>query len=117
MATITWTPTQAPGNGAAAVAVTRNGSLSTSDTYRWLNTGKEILLVEKTGATDCTITATTPATQRGVAIADPTFTCPATTGDVVVGPFSPDVFNDSDGYTSITLSNITGLTVAVVRLP
>lgn len=116
MATVTWTPNNLVGNGGATVAGTQNGSLSTSDTYRFINTGKEVISFDK-GAGACTVTVTTPGTQRGIAIADPTFTVAASTEDQFIGPFSPDVFNDSDGYVSMTFSEITGLTATVVRLP
>lgn len=115
MATVTWTPNTLAGNASAAVTPTRNGSLSTSDTYRFLNDGTCRILAEKTGATDCTVTIVTPATVRGVSVTDSTYTCVATTGDVVLGPFSPDLYNDADGYLSLTLSNITGLTMAVTK--
>lgn len=116
MATQTYTPSTAPGNGGATVAATQNGSMATGDTHRFLNDGKTILSFDK-GANACTLTVTTPNTVRGVAVADPTFTIAASTEDQIVGPFAPDVFNDSDGYVSFTISENTGLTCTIIRLP
>jgi hypothetical protein len=42
---------------------------------------------------------------------------PATVGDVFIGPFDPATFDDVNHDISFTLSEITGLTVAVVQLP
>jgi len=117
MAIVTWVPDDLLGTAGAAVAPTRNGSLSISDSYRFLNDGKVVLLAEKSGAGACTATVVTPATLRGLAVADPTYTVPATTGDVACGPFDPATCNDSSGYCSVTFSEITGLTAAVLRLP
>ena len=116
MAVVTWTPTQLSGNGAATVAATQNGSLSTSDTYRWLNTGKEILSIDK-GANAANATVTTAATQRGIAIADTVHALAASTEDQLIGPFSPDVYNDADGYCTVAFSEITGLTATLIRVP
>lgn len=111
MAVVTWTPDVVTDAG---VAVTRRGSLSTSDTYKFRNSGKTRLLVEKSGAGTCTLTMVTPATVRGLAVADKTATVPASTGDMAFGPFPPSIYNDENGDMSITFSEITGLTAAVI---
>lgn len=115
MATVRWTPQDAASG--ADITPTRNGSLSAADTYVFANDGKVILLAEKTGAGSCTYTVATPRTIGGLAIADQTGTIAATTGDKVLGPFEPATHNDTNGDASITFSEATGLTVAVVRLP
>lgn len=114
MATVTWTPSVAPGNGGATVAATQNVP-TTSDTFRFLNNGRIIASCDK-GANACTVTATTPGTLRGVAVADPTYTVAASTEDQIIGPWSPDLFNDSDGYVSLTFSEVTGATVTLVQI-
>lgn len=116
MAVVTITPVESPRDGAGAVAVTRTSPMSVSDSYRFLNDGKIVLLFEKTGAGACTVTVTTPATLGGIAVADPTYTVPASTGDVVIGPFNPAYFNDENGYVSFTVSEITGLSCGVMRV-
>lgn len=115
MATVRWTPQDAASG--SDITPTRNGSLSTSDSYVFANDGKVILLAEKTGASDCTYTVTTPKTLGGLALADQTGTVAASTGDKIIGPFEPSTHSDSNGDVTIAFSNIAGLTVAVVRLP
>jgi hypothetical protein len=98
------------------VAPTRAGSLSASNTYIVRNNGRTLLLFEKTGAGNCTVTVQTPAKQGGLDVAERTFNVPATTGDVAAGPFPPSLYNDASGDLRFTLSEVTGLTVAVVSL-
>lgn len=96
---------------------TRTSSgLNTTDTYKFRNDGKVFILFEKTGAGSCTVTITTPNTSDGLAISDQTVTVAASTGDVVVGPLSPSLFNDASGDVSFTLSDTVGLSIAVIRL-
>ncbi len=93
------------------------GSLSISDTYTFPNDGRTFLHCKKVGAGACVATITTPRTIGGLAVADPTVTIPATTGDKMIGPFNPDNFQASDGLVTVAFSEITGLSVAVVRVP
>ncbi len=95
---------------------TYHGSLSTSDTYLVRNDGRVILHFKKTGAGNCVVTLETPGTVDGLAVSDRTVTVPATTGDVFMGPFSPRVYNDVSGDLKITLSEVTGLSFAVLRV-
>lgn len=102
------------------VAPTYTGSLvvSPTNTYTVANDGRVMLHVKKTGAGACTVTVTTPGTVDGNAIADTTFSVPATTGDRMAGPWRPETYNDpATGLMTIGFSEITGLTIAVVRLP
>ncbi len=99
------------------IAPTYQGSLSTSDTYTFPNDGKTFLHVKKSGAGACTATIITPATYFGKAIPDTTVTIPASTGDKLIGPFQPELYTDpTTGLVSVTFSEITGLTVAVLKL-
>lgn len=94
------------------------GSLSITDTYFCPNDGRMFLHFKKSGAGACVVTVVTPGTVAGLAIADLTHSVPASTGDRMLGPFPPELFNDpSTGMLSFTLSEITGLTVARLRLP
>lgn len=114
MAIVALSATQQIDDGGIAPAY--QGTLSTSDTYTFSNDGRVFLHVKKTGAGACTATITTPGTVRGKAIADATVSIPATTGDKLIGPFPPDLYNDASGLVTIAFSDIAGLTVAVVRL-
>ena len=97
-------------------APTFQGSLTTSDVYLVQNNGATWIEVKKSGAGSCTVTVQTPRTVDGIAVAEHTFNVPATTGDMVVGPFPPDTFNDPVGDLRMTFSEITGLTAAAFRM-
>lgn len=114
MATVVLNPDVAVEAGAA---VTYNAGLSLANTYKVRNNGKTILHFKKTGAGICVVTVAATALVRGHTVANDTVSVPATTGDVFAGPFAPDLYNDVNGDMSFTLSEITGLTVAVVQLP
>lgn len=90
---------------------------SATETYLIPNNGAVFLHVKKTGLGDCTVTVPTPGTVAGLAIADYTATVLATVGDKLIGPFPPQIFNDAAGQISVTFSEVTGLTFAVLRLP
>lgn len=101
----------------AGIAPSYQGSLSASDTYTFPNDGRTMLHFKKSGAGACTVTIVTAAEFRGAAVADTTLTVPATTGDKMIGPFHPDKYSASDGLVTFSCSEITGLTVAAIRLP
>lgn len=116
MAEVALTPAVAPGTG-ATVAVTQASSLTaTTNNHTFVNDGRTVLVCAK-GASACTVTVATPATVRGVAVAEHTYTLAANTNYQLIGPFPPDVFNDSDGKVSIVFSETTGLIVGTIRLP
>jgi hypothetical protein len=121
MPTITLTP-QEVGRSGITPTYTASGAsplLNVVDTFTFNNTGKEFLHFKKTGAGACTVTFVTPGTVDGLAVPDRTLVVPATTGDVMVGPFPPSVYNSSAGTTlaGFTVSEVTGLSVAIVRMP
>lgn len=101
----------------AGVAATYTGGLSTGNTYTFRNNGKTLLHFKKTGAGICAVTLVSPATVRGHAVAAGSASIPATTGDKFVGPFPSDIYDDGNHDVSFTLSDITGLTVAVIQIP
>lgn len=91
--------------------------LNVVDTFQFNNTGREFLHFKKSGAGACTVTIKTPGTVDGLAVAERTIIIPATTGDVMVGPFPPAIYNTpgTDTFEGFTVSDVVGLTVAVVR--
>lgn len=101
--------------GGLTAAYTSTGLLTTN-TYKVRNDGKVFLHFKKTGAGACTVTITTPNTSQGLAISDQTVTVDATTGDEMVGPLPPSLFNDASSDVSFTISDTVGLSIAVVRL-
>lgn len=92
------------------------GSLSTGNTYQVRNSGRTLIHLKKSGAGECIATIATPKTVDGLAVAEQTITVPASTGDKIAGPFSPNLFNNGDGDLEITFSEITGLTIAAFEL-
>ena len=79
------------------------------------NDGGTFLQVKNTGAGK-TLTITTPATIRGVAVADPAIAIPLTTGDKMIGPFPPDLFNDGNGRVHTVLDDATAVTIAAFKV-
>lgn len=79
-------------------------------------TGTFLLAQNTTGAA-ITITAVTPGTTAGLAVADETINVPAN-GMICAGPFPSEVFADAtDGQCHLTYSTNVGLNVAAVHVP
>jgi len=74
------------------------------------NDGRTFLHVKKAGAGSCSMIVKTPAQVGGLDVAELTVTIPATTGDVMLGPFPPAIFNDGNGDMRFNFSEVTGLT-------
>lgn len=99
---------------ASGLTTTYTGSLSTSNTYTFPCDGKTFLHFKKSGAGSCVVTLITPGTVGGLAIADQTVTVPASTGDVMIGRITVDLFQDpATGLATFSCSEITGLSVGV----
>ncbi len=80
------------------------------------NDGNVLLHFKNTNAAARNVTIQTPGTIAGLAIADLVVTVPALTGDKMVGPFPPNVFNQADGCVYLDYDAVADLTVAVVRV-
>ena len=99
------------------LAATYNSSLNTADTHFVNNDGRTFLHFKKTGAGAANVTIVTPRTLGGRAVADLVVVIPATTGDKFLGPFPPAIFNAPGTHNlTWTVDEVTGLSVAVVRL-
>ena len=120
MSTVTLTPQSLARAGITPTRTAAGASplLNVTDTFVFNNTGKEFLHFLKTGAGACTVTISTPNTVDGLAVADRTVTVGATTGDVMTGPFPVEHYNTSGGSTfaGFTVSEVTGLSVAIIRM-
>lgn len=99
---LTWTGTTPTFNAASA------------STNMFVNDGSTLLYIKNTDVTTSTAILTTPKTVNGLAVSDLTITLPAAI-DVVAGPFSPDVFNDSNGMVTVTWSHAPSQTFAVLN--
>lgn len=80
------------------------------------NDGRIFLHVKNSNAATRTVTVATPGQVGGLDIADLVATIPANTGDKLLGPFPPDLFNQADGSLYVDVSATAGLTLAVLRL-
>jgi hypothetical protein len=80
------------------------------------NDGRTFLHVKKAGANACDVIIKTPAQIGGLDIAELTVNVIATSGDKMIGPFPPSVFNDGAGDMRFNFSEVTGLTFAVVSM-
>jgi hypothetical protein len=73
-----------------------------------------------TGGTPITVTVATNAAAApfsGTALAAETFVVPATTGDMLYGPLTPQLFADPvTGLATITYTGVTGGTIGVFTL-
>lgn len=103
-------------NRSTGLEPTWNSGLSTEDTYLVRNSGRMWLHFQKTGAGDCTVAILTPRTYDGMAVADREYTVAADTGEREIGPFPQYYYNNADGDLKFTVSDVTGLSVAVVEL-
>ena len=93
------------------------GSANTDGSYV-PNNGDVVLHLKNTSGGAITVTAKVQAKIGGLsAAADQTVQVPATSGDIMFGPFPPNLFNDQYGRVLITFSGVSSLTVAALRLP
>lgn len=75
------------------------------------------LHVKNTAGSSMTVTLSSTAKVRGQAAADVVITVPATTGDMMIGPITQDLFaGASDGLAAIAYSSTTSVTAAALRI-
>jgi hypothetical protein len=72
--------------------------------------------VKNTNASTRTATVVVPGTTFGQANADVAVTVGATTGDEMIGPLVPALADPSTGLITLTLSSVTDVTAAIVRV-
>lgn len=78
---------------------------------------RTFLHVKNTAGSSMTVTLSSTAKVRGQAAADVVVTVPATTGDMMIGPITQDLFAGvSDGLAAVAYSSTTNVTVAAVRI-
>lgn len=88
--------------------------LTAVDSYTFQNDGRTFLRLKK-GAGACNVTLTARATVRGKAVTNPVVALGANT-EAIIGPFPVDLYNDATGLVTVAFSEVTGLSVAVVRM-
>lgn len=86
-----------------------------------INDGRTIVLVKNSsGANAYTVTAVTPMTVGGIAVADVAAAVATSASPAVLGPFPIQIFNDGSRMVSLTYTGTapaTDLTVACVSVP
>ncbi len=100
----------------AGLTTTILSDILTADTHQVRNNGRVFLRIVKGGAGNAVLTFITPGNVGGYAITDPTATVVATTGIMIIGPFPPAIFNNSNGDLEWTVDDVVGLTCEVVQL-
>ena len=89
----------------------------TADTHEVQNNGKMFLHFKKTGAGNAIVTIQTPKTIDGNAIAELLATVVATTGDKMIGPFDPQIYNIiGESFMRWTVDEKTGLSIAALSV-
>jgi len=92
------------------------GSANADGSY-FANNGNVFLHARNASAGAIVVTFTVTGAIGGLTPANITVTVPLTSGDKMIGPFPPEVFNDAQGRVLVTYASVTSLTVAAVRLP
>lgn len=96
--------------------VTPSLAAATAGGDQWANTGREFLHVKNDGAASINVTVNSQKACNQGFDHDVVIAVPA--GEQrQIGPFSKERFNDDDGYALVTYSDVTSLTIGVVRLP
>jgi hypothetical protein len=103
----------------AVTLIDRNGvamdlAVAASSADKFLNTGKELLVVVNADGSPHTVTVATPYTLDGKAVGPRTIVV-AAGASVIAGPFPPALHNDVDGYVNLTYTSITGMAVCPLK--
>ena len=91
-------------------------ALDNVDTYFVDNASGDVFVhFKNTGGSASTVTFDITKTVAGLSVTDPTVTVPATTGDLMVGPF-PVEWETTGGDIKFTQDQASGVTAANIRL-
>ena len=102
--------------GGMGATYTTDAILTLTDTFTVRNTGRMIMHFLKGAAVICNVLIDTPAKVGGIDVANITVAVPANTGNKVIGPFPPSIFNDGNGDLKFTMDDIDGVTVAALEI-
>jgi hypothetical protein len=95
--------------------VTPTYNAASADNNAFSNDGRTMVQVLNVGA-EMTVTIPTPGTVDGLAITDLAVVVPLTTGNKMIGPFPPDIYNQSTGEVYLNWSRSSDVTFAVLRM-
>lgn len=105
-----------------AGVIPTNASATLSEGNRFINTGREFIMITNDGTVDSVIvTIPTPQTIAGLTIQDPTVTIVKDGVIKIIGPFPPHVYNNPAGGTDpnevyIEYDQVTLVKVSVFRV-
>lgn len=88
-------------------------AVSASD--KFTNDGSIVIHVKNADTSPDTVTIVSTKTFEGLTVADAGGSVPAG-GERFFGPFSKGLFNDANGQATVTHSNTTSVTMAVLRV-
>lgn len=92
-------------------------AIDATDTYLMNNAGRMFVQLKNTGGSPSVVSIVTPGTVDGLAIAERTFTVPATTGDRMAGSWPPSVYNAAGEHLiRLTQDQATGVTLGAFIL-
>jgi len=100
----------------ALAGITPSYAAANADGNSFDNQGGSYLQVKNGSGSQITVTIPTPAKVGGVDLEDITVTVAATTGDKVIGPFAPELFNQSGGVVHVNYSAVTTITAGAFKL-
>lgn len=103
---------QSKSYAALTPSFTALGSSGSGNGFTFANDGLTDFRIKNTNGSSATGTIKAAGSVGGVAIADQTFTIPATTGDVTLGNLSPAAFGS---LVTIEVSSATGISAAALR--
>ncbi|MDR3572857.1 MAG: hypothetical protein P4L50_03265 [Anaerolineaceae bacterium] len=84
--------------------------------HQFQNDGNVMLHVKNTSATPTNVTIETPNKVGGLVLTAPVIAVPITTGDRMIGPFDPTLFNQAGGVVFVDISSATGVTLAAIEI-
>lgn len=84
---------------------------------KFLNNGRVMFRAKNGSASPITVTFDTPGTIDGLAVANLDVVIPATTGDVLIGPFTGNFNQPGTQDVFVSYSAVTTLTVDVYQIP
>ncbi|MCP8970571.1 hypothetical protein [Ectobacillus ponti] len=99
---------------ASSFSATLVAAAAGGDTF--INDGKTVFRVKNAGGSAVTVTFSTQSANNHGFKQNLAVTVPATSGDVLVGLFDPERFNDSNGRVNVSYSAVTSVTVAPISL-
>lgn len=85
------------------------------DGNKFANDGRMFLHVKNGAGAPITVTIQTPGTVDGLAVAEQIVTV-TNAEERMIGPFPPNIYNQSDGMVYVDFSSVTTITAAVLRM-